>query len=106
MDIYHVRCDLRPANRDQHFHENAARCMDHLRAEGLIESWRLTRRQLAHEPDDWHLLIELRELRRIEDTFQRMSTRGDDEEEGLHQAMNAQVTKARFSLTRGLPEPC
>ena len=113
MDIYQVRCDLRPGALDTEFHANAARCMNHLRADGLIESWRLTRRTPGPGPQqrgDWHLMIELRELRRLEDTFQRMATRSDDEDDdGLHQAMNARVTSARFSLTRGtaraLPEP-
>lgn len=104
MDMYHAWCDLRPGVRDIHFHENVATCMNRLHAEGLVESWRLTPRKLglgAQQRGDWHLMIEVRELRQLEDTFHRMATRGDPEE-GIHQAMNALVTGARFSLTRDL----
>ena len=104
MDIYHVWCNLRPGLRDRHFDQTMARCMNHLHAEGLVESWRLTRRTLglgAQEAGDWHLTLEVRDLRRLEGTFQRMASSCDDEEEeGPNQAINALVTNARFSLTR------
>ncbi len=107
MDIYHVWCDLKPGVRDMQFHENVDRCMNHLLAEKLIESWRLTRRKLGLGPSclgEWHLMIELRDLRQLEDAFQRMATRGDPEE-GQHHGMNALVTNATFGLTRDFPDP-
>ena len=107
MDIYHVWCDLRPGVRDMHFHENVALCMNNLRVGGLIESWRLTRRKPGFGPfelGDWHLMIEVRDLRQLEDTFRRMAARAEPEE-GMHHTMNALVTNARFSLTRDFPDP-
>ena len=107
MDIYHVWCDLKPGVRDMHFHENVHRCMAHLKAQGLIESWRLTRRKLGFGPPglgEFHLMIEVRDLRQLEDAFQRMATRGDPEE-GLHHGMNALVSNATFGLTRDFPDP-
>jgi hypothetical protein len=107
MDIYNVWCDLKPGVRDMQFHDNVARCMDHLRAEGLIESWRLLRRKLGFGPKElgeWHLMMELRDLGQLEAAFQRMAGRGDPVE-GLHHGMNALVTNATFGLTRDFPDP-
>jgi hypothetical protein len=107
MDIYHVWCDLKPGVRDMQFHDNVARCMEHLRGEGLIESWRLTRRKLGLGPKElgeWHLMLELRDLSQLEAAFQRMAGRADPVE-GLHHGMNALVTNATFGLTRDFPDP-
>jgi len=107
MDIYHVWCDLRPGVRDMHFAENVQRCMDHLRGQGLIETWRLTRRKLGLGPKElgeWHLMIEVHDLRQLEEVFRRMAARGDPEE-GLHHGMNSLVTNATFGLTRDFPDP-
>lgn len=107
MDIYHVWCDLRPGVRDVQFHEQVERCMEHLRAEALIESWRLTRRKLGLGPKElgeWHLMIELRDLHQLEDVFRRMATRAGAEEP-LHHGMNSLVINATFGLTRDFPDP-
>ena len=107
MDIYHVWCDLRPGVRDLQFYDNVAQCMEHLRGEGLIESWRLTRRKLGFGPaalGEWHLMMELRDLGQLEAAFQRMAGRGEPEE-GLHHGMNALVANATFGLTRDFPDP-
>ena len=42
MDIHHAWCDLKPGVSDIVFCEGVARYMGHLKAEGLIEGWRLT----------------------------------------------------------------
>ncbi len=106
MDIYHVWCDLKPGVRDMQFHAAVVRCMDHFRGENLIESWRLTRRKLGFGPKElgeWHLMIELRDLRQLEDAFQRMASRSDPEET-QHHGMNALVINATFGLTRDFPD--
>lgn len=107
MDIYNVWCDLKPGVRDTQFYDGVARCMDHLRSEGLIESWRLMRRKLGLGPKElgeWHLMMEVRDLGQLDDAFRRMASRGEPEE-GLHHGMNALVTNARFGLTRDFPDP-
>lgn len=48
MDIYHVWGDLKPGVSDIKFAENVARYMGHLKEQGLIEAWRLTRRNAVH----------------------------------------------------------
>lgn len=107
VDLYHVWCDLKPGVRDLHFHAKVTLCMDHLRAGGLIESWRLTRRKLGFGPSclgEWHLMIGLRDLRQLDDAFHRMASRGEPDE-GLHHGMNELVTNASFGLTRDFPDP-
>ncbi len=107
MDIYHVWCDLRPGVGDLAFSENVALCMDHLRAEGVIESWRLTRRKLGFGPKElgeWHLMIELRDLAQLDAAFQQMAGRAEPVE-GMHHGMNSLVTNATFGLTRDFPDP-
>jgi hypothetical protein len=107
MDIYHVWCDLKPGVRDTHFLDSVTRCMTRLRAEGLIETWRLMRRKLGLGPKElgeWHLMIEVRDLRQLEDAFQRMAARGDPDE-GLHHNMNSLVANTTFALFRDFPDP-
>ena len=47
MNIYHAWCDLKVGVSDIAFREGVAKYLDHLRAQALIESWRLTRRKLG-----------------------------------------------------------
>jgi hypothetical protein len=47
MDIYHVWCDLKPGVGDLDFSEKVAGYLGHLKEQGLIQDWRLTRRKLA-----------------------------------------------------------
>jgi hypothetical protein len=107
MDIYNVWCDLRPGVGDMQFHESVARCMERLRAEGLIESWRLARRKLGLGPPalgEWHVAIEVRDLAQLDTAFHGMATRAEPLE-GLHHGMNSLVTNASFGLERDFPDP-
>ncbi len=47
LDIYHAWCDLKPGVSDTTFADNVAAYMGQLKEQGLIESWRLTRRKLG-----------------------------------------------------------
>ena len=47
VNIYHAWCDLKVGVSDVDFSEGLAKYLDHLRTQGLIESWRLTRRKLG-----------------------------------------------------------
>jgi hypothetical protein len=107
MDIYHVWCDLKHGVRGSHFAETVRLCMEHLKDDRLIESWRLTRRKLGFGPKDlgeWHLMIEVRDLHQMQDVFERMAQR-EDPEESLHHSMNALVINTSYALTRDYPDP-
>ena len=107
MDIYHVWCDLKPGIMDLQFAEQVAAYMGHLKSEGAIESWRLTRRKLGLGPSvlgDFHLIIEVKDLRQLDKAFERVASR-DEPTEGFHFGVNSLVCKAQFALYRDFPDP-
>jgi hypothetical protein len=107
MDIYHVWCSLAPGTSDIEFSDRVAAYLGHLREQGLIEGWRLTRRKLGLAPPelgDFHLMIEVRDLAQLDAAFTRVAGRRNPVE-GLHFAMNSMVTGATFALYRDFPDP-
>jgi hypothetical protein len=107
MDIYHGWFNLKPGVSDLAFAERLAAYMGHLRQEGLIEGWRLTRRKLGLGPSqlgEWHVMIEVKDLRQLEDAFERVASRREPVE-GLHVGVNSQVKDTLFALYRDFPDP-
>jgi hypothetical protein len=106
MDIYSVWCDLKPGVGDIDFCEKIGKYMGHLKDQGLIESWRVTRRKLGFgipELGEFHIAIEVKDLRQLEDAFQRVAARRDPAE-GFHFGVNSLVCNARFTLYRDFPD--
>ena len=100
-------CDLKPGVGDIQFAESVASYLGHLRDQGLIGSWRLTRRKLglgAPGLGEFHLMIEVRDLAQLEQAFQRVAGRSEPVE-GLHFGVNSQVRNAVFALYRDFPDP-
>lgn len=65
MDHYHTWFDLKPGTKDADFARSMARYMGHLKDNGLIEDWRLTRRKLGFGPPDlgeFHIVMETKDL--------------------------------------------
>ena len=84
-----------------------ARYLGHLRDDGLIEGWRCTRAKLgfgARGLGEWHVMVEIRDLRQLEDAFQRVAGRRDPVE-SLHFGVNALATNVSFALYRDFPDP-
>jgi hypothetical protein len=107
MDIYHVWCNLKPGQSDIAFAERVSGYLGHLRDEGLIAGWRLTRRKLGLAPPDlheFHIMIEVRDLAQLEQAFQRVGARRDPIE-SLHFAVNSVAADVRFALYRDFPDP-
>lgn len=107
MDLYHVWCDLKPGVGDIEFSEKAAGWLGHLRAGGLIEGWRLTRRKLGLAPPgmgEFHILIEVRNLAQLEEAFQLAAAR-QEPAEGFHFGVNSLVQNLVFALYRDFPDP-
>jgi len=106
MDIYHVWCDIKPGVSDLTFSENVAGYLGHLKAEGLIEGWRLTRAKLgfgARGLGEWHVMIETTDMKQLEDAFQRVASRRDPVE-SFHFAVNSLVQNPVFALYRDFPD--
>lgn len=107
MDTYHVWCDLKPGVRDLTFAERVARYMETLRGEGLIESWRLTRRKLGFGPPgmgEFHIAMEVKDLTQLEAAFQRAAAR-EGEFEKRHAGVFSTVSGLTTALYRDFPDP-
>jgi hypothetical protein len=106
LDIYHVWCDLKSGVGDLDFSEKVACYLGHLKEQGLIEGWRLTRRKLglgAPGLGEFHLLIEVKNLAQLETAFERVAGRREPVE-GLHFGVNSLVQNAVFALYRDFPD--
>ena len=107
MNVYHVWCDLKPGVKDLAFSEHSAAYLDHLKAGGLIEGWRLTRRKLGLAPPglgEFHVMIFVRDLAQLDRAFDHAASRKEPVE-GLHFAVNSLVMNASFALYRDFPDP-
>lgn len=107
MDIYHVWCSLKPGVGDLEFAEKVGSYLGHLKQQGLIEGWRLTRRKLGLAPPglgDFNLMIEVRDLGQLDSAFQTVASRRDPVE-GLHFAVNSLVQSVSFGVYRDFPDP-
>lgn len=107
MDYYHLWCDLKPGEGDLDFARNLARYLDGLKARGLIEGHRLTRRKLGLSPDgfgDFHVTIETRDMAQLDAAFRTVVARSG-EIEAHHAAVYRAVTNLRFALYRDFPDP-
>ena len=107
MNIYHIWCDLKPGIHDLTFTEKCQAYLGHLRDQGLIESFRVTRRKLGLGPlglGDFHVTIETRDLQQLDAAFERVATRREPAE-GFHFGLNSLVTNTVFALYRDFPDP-
>jgi hypothetical protein len=106
VDLYHSWFNLKPGVRDTEFCEALASYLDALKARGAIAAYRVTRRKLALAPPDlgeFHVVIEVDDLAQLERAFVQASTRAEPVE-GLHAAVNQQVSDFRAALYRDFPD--
>ena len=81
--------------------------MEHLKAEGLIESWRLTRRKLGFGPPalgEFHIAMEVTDMAQLERAFQGAAPR-EGEFENRHAAVYSAATNLTIALYRVFPDP-
>jgi hypothetical protein len=107
MDLYHVWCDLKPGVGDVMFSKKVSAYLGHLKEQGLIEGFRLTRKKLGLAPQglgEFHLMIEVRDLAQLDSAFERVAGRREPVE-GFHFGVNSLVTNATFALYRDFPDP-
>ncbi len=105
MNIYHAWCDLKPGVRDTDFSDGVAQYMQHLRAQGLIESWRLTRRKLGFAPTgfgEFHVTIEFQDMAQLDRAFGQVAERSEPTE-GFHFGVNSLAQNVRFARYRDFP---
>ena len=107
MNLYHIWCDLKPGVRDLAFSEKLGAYLGHLKEQGLIEAFRLTRRKLglgAPGLGEFHVTIEVRDLAQLDVAFEHVAGRREPVE-GFHFGANSLVTNATFALYRDFPDP-
>jgi len=106
MDIYHGWFNLKPGESDAEFAEHFRRYMDHLKDQGHIARWRLTRRKLGLGPSflpEFHMWVETEGLAQLDGAFRLVSARSGDGEI-LHHCVNSRVQDVTFALYRDFPD--
>jgi hypothetical protein len=107
VDIYHGWFNLKEGVSDAEFARHLAGYMTHLKDEGRIGGWRLTRRKLGLAPSflpEFHIMIETNGLAQLDEAFAEVSTRAGAVET-LHHAVNSRVRDVFFALYRDFPDP-
>ena len=107
MDIYHIWCTLKDGVSDLEFADHVDGYMNHLRDNGQIEGWRITRRKLGLGPEDlleFHIMVEVKRLAQLDEAFNHVASRSEPVE-GLHHCVNKLVSQVKFALYRDFPDP-
>ena len=106
MDLYHTWFDLKPGVKDLEFARAMVRYMEHLKAHGMIEDWRLTRRKLGLGPrelGEFHIVMETKNLTQLEEAFSHVASRREPVE-SVHFDVNSKVVNPIFALYRDFPD--
>ena len=81
--------------------------LDHLKAQGRLAGYRLTRRKLdlGHPSlPEWNILMEFDDLAQLDTAFKSVSGRAGPVE-AFHHAVNSKVDEVMFALHRDFPDP-
>ena len=106
MDAYHIWADLKPGTRDLEFANAVHDYLGHLKGEGRIAGYRVTRRKLGlGHPNlpEWHITIDFDDMAQMDKAFGAVAARADPIE-GLHHAVNSKVEGVFFALYRDFPD--
>ncbi len=107
MDIYHVWCNLKEGVADLEFTDAAQSYLDHLKAQGTLHGYRITRRKLGLGPShlpEFHLTLEFESLAQMDAAFGLAAARADPVED-FHHRVNSKVRDVMFALYRDFPDP-
>ncbi|MEZ5825285.1 MAG: DUF6614 family protein [Geminicoccaceae bacterium] len=106
MDIYHIGCDLAPGADATAFTDAVKAWLGHLRHQGALERFRITRRKLglsSLEIGEFHIMIETRDLAQLDAAFD-IAARNEEPARSLHAAVYTKVKNTRFALYRDFPQ--
>jgi len=107
MDLYHVWFNLKDGVSDTDFSDRVHDYLGHLKGDGSIAGYRLTRRKLglgAPGLHEFHVIIEIENLAQLDRAFDKVAARSGPAE-ALHHAVNSQVSDPVFALYRDFPDP-
>jgi hypothetical protein len=106
MNLYHVWCNLKDGVRDTEFSDRAAAYLEHLKDQGLIAGYRVTRRKLGLGPKElpeFHLMLEIQDMVQLDRAFGQVAARADPIE-SFHHGVNSLVKDVIFALYRDFPD--
>ena len=107
MDAYHIWFDLKEGVKDGELADALVHYFEHLKAEGRLARYRITRRKLGlGHPNlpEWNVILDFEDMAQMDRAFVSVSSRADPVE-SLHHAVNSRVTNAFFALYRDFPDP-
>jgi hypothetical protein len=107
VNYYHMWFNLKDSRQDLAFSSSVDAYLGHLRGQGLIEGWSLSRRKFGFGPDglgEFHCVVRVTDLTQLERAFGLVATRAG-EVERLHHPVYSMVTDFRSALYRDFPDP-
>jgi hypothetical protein len=112
MNYYHMWFDLIDTRKDIEFSKAVDAYLGHLKSQGRIEGWKLTRRKFGFGPEaigEFHCSVWTKDLAQLDQAFSLVATRAG-EVERLHHPVYSAMTKQyleRFGRWRdALREAC
>lgn len=106
MNYYEIWFNLAPGASDLELADAIDAYLGHLKAQGKLESWRLTRRKFGFSPSwmpEWHVTIAFRDLAQLDGAFDVAAARAGEPEE-LHHAVYSRVKDFQSALYRDFPD--
>jgi hypothetical protein len=106
MNYYNMWVNLKDSRRDVEWAGHVKAYLDHLKDQGKIEGWRLTRRKFGFGPaglGEFHVCVWTSDLAQLDAAFSLVATRSG-EVERLHAPVYSMVTDFVSGLTRDFPD--
>ncbi len=106
MDVYHIWASLKNGVKDIEFADDAKAYFEHLKGQGHIAGYRITRRKLGLGPPqlpEWHITLDFENMAQMDDAFGLVSSRAGPVE-SFHHAVNSKVEEVFFALYRDFPD--
>jgi hypothetical protein len=107
MDIYHIWADKQGDISDLDWVNNMKSFFDHLKAEGKLETYRITRCKMGFRSMDipeWHIMMEFQNMAQMDLAFQRVAPL-EGELETKHRSFNQFVAgNIQHALFRDWPD--
>lgn len=94
MDIYHIWADKEKGISDLEWVNNMKKFLDHLKSEGKMETYRITRCKMGFRSLDipeWHIMMEFTDMGQLESAFKRVEPLSGELEE-KHKSFNQFVS--------------
>jgi hypothetical protein len=106
VNYYEIWFNLAPGAKDLELSSAVQAYLDHLKAQGKLEWWRLTRRKFGFGPSwmpEWHVTIAFRDLSQLDSAFNVAAAR-HGETERLHVEVYSRVKDFQSALYRDFPD--